>query len=63
MKNKLFYILILFNIICPVSAQEPAICGDWEEYYKTEAGSITRTIRITYNDGSYDVKMKIKNKD
>lgn len=64
MKNKLFYILILFSIICPVSAQEPAICGDWEEYYKTEVGfSLTRTIRITYNDGNYDVKMKIKNKD
>lgn len=71
MKNKLFYILILFNIICPVSAQEPAICGDWvgdfTDMVLVDRSEIkvasTRTIRITYKDGGYDVKMKTIRKD
>jgi len=66
MKRILFYILILFSIAYPMSAQECALCGDWvgETTFKdiTDGGkskiTIKRTVRIKQEEGTYSIKMK-----
>ena len=72
MKRILFYILILFSIAYPMSAQECVLCGDWvgnftDPYFPENDDvvrvSFTRTIRITCKDDNYDVKMKTTRND
>ena len=72
MKQKLFYILMLFCITYPMSAQECVLCGDWvgnftDPYFPENDDvvkvSFTRTIRITCKDDNYDVKMKTTRND
>ena len=64
MKQKLFYILMLFCITYPMSAQECVLCGDWigETTFKdiTDGSKITikRTVRIKQEEGTYSIKMK-----
>ena len=64
MKQKLFYILMLFCIAYPMSAQECVLCGDWvgETTFKDimDGSKITlkRTVRIKQEEGTYSIKMK-----
>ena len=61
MKRILFYILILFSIAYPMSAQECVLCGDWvgETTFKDvmdgSKTTIKRTVRIKQEEGTYSI--------
>ena len=64
MKNKLFYILMLFCFACPIFSQECVLCGDWvgtatfKDVMDGSKQTIKRTVRIKQEEGTYSIKMK-----